>query len=210
MRSLAYGSLIGCGFIMALTGCGTSGHLASASSLAKPAVAHHETLPAPLKNSYRYPAPVTKHFAATGASYLVPSPVGLTTWAKNPTTAILATLNRIRSARTFDQVMAEADTSYWSTIQHQWTLPDPGHTGYKQATEALGPSNVGSMGASSSPYASFIGHQFGQKILRHSWVLAVGQPGISFATWIKGHPALTPWFYFLDVRQHWLLYAVEN
>ncbi len=196
--------------LAAVAGCGALHGATDAPTATTSRPTQRVSLPMALRDTYRYPEPIIKQYPATGVRYLVPSTVGLGAWTGKPTAEVLATLNRIRAAKNIDQVIAYADASYWTTIQHQWILPKSYRAGYRLATEALSPVNVGSLSAADSPYASLIAHQFGSAVLQHSWVLAVGQPGQSFAVWVKRHPALTPWFYFLDVRRHWLLYVVEN
>ncbi len=194
-----------------LAGCGTSNALpASPGSPSHHVTAVDIALAHRLHNTYWYPPPVTKHYATTKVAYEVPSTLGLQAWSDNPTHSVLGVVNRLRKATAVQQVQEYTDPSFWPDIAHQWTFPRPHSPGYRQDRKALTVHNIGSMPASQSPYAGLIKRWYGPEILSHSWVLALGHINQSFSTWIKKHPALTPWFYFVDVRGHWLLYNIQN
>ncbi len=122
----------------------------------------------------------------------------------------MSVLNHYRLAETLEEVMAISDPSYWPALRRQWRPLLPGQEGFRTAQKALTTGNVGSFPASQTPYAGIIRTQYGTAVLNHSWALAEGEPGQAFSAWIKKAPALTAWFYFVDVRGRWLLYAVEN
>ena len=188
-----------------LAGCGTPQAAAPAPPAHPRQAALAPILPKTLQNTYWYPKPVQRRYADTGATYLVPSPSGIEGWKGNPGTAVLAVLNQFLQAQTLDQALAEADPSLWPTLRRHWTRP-----GHDAETGPLAPGNVGSFPASQSPYSGLVRIQYGEGIWAHSWVLAAGETGIPFNQWIKKDPALTPWYYFLDVRGKWRLYAIEN
>ncbi len=194
-----------------VAGCGnTNAESAVSSSHARHVTATTVALPHHLSNTQWYPPAVTKHFSTTGMAYLVPNSDGLQSWSGNPTNAVLITLNHLRQATTVKQVEEYSDPSLWPQIPHVWQFPKPHSRWYHRDTEPLTVQNVGSMPAAQSPYANFIKTHEGTDLLQHFWVLAVANPGHSFATWIKTHPALTPWYYFVNVRGHWLLYSIQN
>lgn len=188
-----------------LAGCGTPQAAAPTSPVHHSQAALAPIVPQNLQNTYWYPKPVQRRDADTGATYLVPSSSGIEGWQGNPGTAVLAVLNRFLQAKTLDQALTEADPSLWPTLRRHWT-----RAGHDAATGPLAPGNVGSFPASQSPYSGLVRTQYGDRIWGHSWVLAAGEAGIPFAQWIKKAPALTPWYYFLDVRGKWRLYAIEN
>ncbi len=194
-----------------VSGCGhTNAAPSVSSSHVRHVAATTVALPHHLSNTQWYPPAVTKHYPITGAAYKVPSDTGLQMWSSDPTLAVLAVFNHLSRATTIQQVEEYSDPSFWPGIRHEWTFPNPHSPWYHEMRKPLTAQNVESMPASRSPYAGVIQRQYGPEILDHSWVLATGQPGQAFTTWYKKHPALTPWYYFVNVRGHWLLYSIQN
>lgn len=188
-----------------LAGCGTSGASAPPHPIHPRQAALAPILPTALQNSYWYPKPAERRYSDTGVSYLIPASSGIEEWPGNPGSAVLAVLNHFLQAKTVDQALAEADPSLWPTLRQHWTPP-----GHDAETGPLGPGNVGRFPARQSPYSGLIRTQYGDRIWAHSWVIAAGKAHTPFSQWIKKDPALTPWYYFLDVHGKWRLYAIEN
>jgi hypothetical protein len=193
---------------MTLAGCGTTA--AAPPSHSTPLTATSVVLHRHLKNTRWYPPAVVKHYATTGVAYRIPNTVGLESWSGNPTQALLTTLNHLRTATSPLQVMEYSDPSFWPSIHSQWQFPNPHSRWYHVNTASLTLQNIQAIPAGQSPYAGVIHHTYGTPVLTYSWAVAVGEPDHVFTTWYKTHPALTPWYYFVDVRGHWLLYAIEN
>lgn len=185
-----------------LAGCGTPHAAAPTSPIHHRKAALAPILPQALQNTYWYPKPVQRRDADTGATYLVPSSSGIEGWQGNPGAAVLAVLNQFLQAKTLDQALAEA---YPSLLRQHWT-----RAGHDAETGPLAPGNVDSFPGSQSSYSGLVRTQYGDHIWAYSWVLAAGETGTPFAQWIKKDPALTSWYYFLDVRGKWRLYAIEN